>query len=393
MKREFAFDDALRMLEVMWSSLPPSTPLDDLPLYEVRLCPDSPFPPPPSPLPHETPYTKVCALRRKTSSWKGLTVNRSLDESVIAKRRLRNIVQNNPKKFSSLDDNTVFVDRLSDPKSLKTNSEQVTESCTSISNSGSSDSDSCKSFSNCANSQQSESHKSFQYSEESDLRRNYGSAKIVKNLNEFLTLEKKISKKKKLRNDNEKDNNHSDFSSSSSNSSPDDSSEYYPMTTSMTQKLTRDLEDLEKRVFEIHIEENTAKNAVEEVFVWENPLQYESVDDATNDGSNSQVPVGTPINGNTTHETLEYNMIRGKEKVLLPGPNEFGCGNPFLMFLCIAVLCQHRDAVMKSGMDYNEIAMHFDKMVRKHNVTRVLNQARLLYATYLKQHKQNFLRV
>lgn len=35
-------------------------------------------------------------------------------------------------------------------------------------------------------------------------------------------------------------------------------------------------------------------------------------------------------------------------------------------------------------MDYNEMAMHFDKMVRKHNVNRVLNQARRMYAEYLK---------
>lgn len=70
---------------------------------------------------------------------------------------------------------------------------------------------------------------------------------------------------------------------------------------------------------------------------------------------------------------------------LLPPPSEFGGGNPFLMFLCLTVLRQHRDIVMSSGMDYNEMAMHFDKMIRKHNVTRVLNQARQMFATYLRQ--------
>ncbi|XP_037949174.1 uncharacterized protein LOC119680435 [Teleopsis dalmanni] len=69
---------------------------------------------------------------------------------------------------------------------------------------------------------------------------------------------------------------------------------------------------------------------------------------------------------------------------ILPPPTEFGGGNPFLMFLCLTLLLQHRNTVMKSGMDYNEIAMHFDKMVRKHNVTRVLNQARRMYIDYLK---------
>lgn len=69
----------------------------------------------------------------------------------------------------------------------------------------------------------------------------------------------------------------------------------------------------------------------------------------------------------------------------LPPPSEFGGGNPFLMFLCLTVLRQHRDIVMNNHMDYNEMAMHFDKMIRKHNVTRVLNQARQMFAAYLQE--------
>lgn len=75
-----------------------------------------------------------------------------------------------------------------------------------------------------------------------------------------------------------------------------------------------------------------------------------------------------------------------KSSNMLPPPNIFGGGNPFLMFLCITVLLQHRDIIVRNNMDYNEMAMHFDKMVRKHNVNRVLNQARQMYAGYIKQH-------
>lgn len=72
----------------------------------------------------------------------------------------------------------------------------------------------------------------------------------------------------------------------------------------------------------------------------------------------------------------------------LPPPHEFGNGNPFLMFLCLTLLLQHRDFIMRSNMDYNETAMHFDKMVRKHNVLKVLNQARRLYQDYSRYHNE-----
>ncbi|CAD7086365.1 unnamed protein product [Hermetia illucens] len=84
-------------------------------------------------------------------------------------------------------------------------------------------------------------------------------------------------------------------------------------------------------------------------------------------------------------EASEANISFSKpSNTILPSPSEFGGGNAFLMFLCLTLLLQHRNFVMKSGMDYNEMAMHFDKMVRKHDVTRVLNQARRMYADYLK---------
>ncbi len=87
-------------------------------------------------------------------------------------------------------------------------------------------------------------------------------------------------------------------------------------------------------------------------------------------------------------EASEANIIAlTKVAGSLPPPHEFGGGNPFLMFLCLTLLLQHRNYVMKSNMDYNEMAMHFDKMVRKHNVTRVLNQARRMYADYLKSQR------
>lgn len=74
MKREFAFEDSLRMLEVLWSSLPSIHPEKELPLFEKEFEPPPPeIPLPKSPsvilrTPRENPYTKICALRRQSSA-------------------------------------------------------------------------------------------------------------------------------------------------------------------------------------------------------------------------------------------------------------------------------------------------------------------------------------
>ncbi|KAJ8411984.1 hypothetical protein AAFF_G00142510 [Aldrovandia affinis] len=67
----------------------------------------------------------------------------------------------------------------------------------------------------------------------------------------------------------------------------------------------------------------------------------------------------------------------------LPPPQEFGKGNPFMLFLCLSILLEHREHIMKNGCDYNELAMHFDRLVRRHNLARVLQRAKALFADYL----------
>lgn len=67
----------------------------------------------------------------------------------------------------------------------------------------------------------------------------------------------------------------------------------------------------------------------------------------------------------------------------LPDPQVLAGGNPFLLFLCLSILLQHRDVIISKQMDYNDMAMHFDKLIRKHNVQRVLNQARSMFSEYL----------
>ncbi|XP_002738793.1 TBC1 domain family member 25-like [Saccoglossus kowalevskii] len=68
----------------------------------------------------------------------------------------------------------------------------------------------------------------------------------------------------------------------------------------------------------------------------------------------------------------------------LPPPQDFGGGNPFMLFMCLTLLIEHRDYVIGNQLDYNELAMHFDRMVRRHNAEKVLYRARTLFADYLR---------
>ena len=67
----------------------------------------------------------------------------------------------------------------------------------------------------------------------------------------------------------------------------------------------------------------------------------------------------------------------------LPPPQVFGNGNPFLVFLCLSLLLQHRDRIMSGKLGYVDVAMLFDKMMRRNDVAKVLHLARELYTEYL----------
>ena len=72
-------------------------------------------------------------------------------------------------------------------------------------------------------------------------------------------------------------------------------------------------------------------------------------------------------------------------RVSLPSPEELGSEDAFMMFLCLTLLLQHRDSIMNQDLDGNEIAMFFDSLLRKHKVNPVLETARQLFHSYLSQ--------
>ena len=87
------------------------------------------------------------------------------------------------------------------------------------------------------------------------------------------------------------------------------------------------------------------------------------------------------------HSAAEKNNSMDRSQ-RLPPPQDFGAGNPFLMFLCLTILLQHRDMIMSKKLECEEIDMYFQKMTRKHNVHKVLNQARTLYSEYLRNQQK-----
>lgn len=502
MKREFAFDDSLRMLEVLWSSLPADPPEKELKLFDTLFQSSISSTPPVSPLiktPRENAYTKIVALRRQSSSMslnstnaKNQQVkrqNHSLDESVSKTKAVSSIKT----KYQSLDDAVLRNSSDLSPKSPKNNdldfSPKYSDSTTKTSDISNSSlkfelrprsispleqkSDSVI-LNNRINSHQTLSKKSASLSssmtnlirnskrtghfkdlkqklfssldrldsthsikEEEENRPQQGL--LVKNLNEFFKLSSdaksdisekpKITLTKSSRDDSENSSLSRHFSStnnSSEDTSPDDSQEYFPLTTSVTRELKLELEHLDRTVFgekfvdriaESPVADNNTTKEVElkenkrtdNVFVWENPLHQKSPsvtklnphtpDEQADIDFDSPASKEEPTESNSdtlepTSNGIVPNMTNSCEEVteaikipsLLPPPTEFGGGNPFLMFLCITLLMQHRDHIISKSMDYNEMAMHFDKMVRKHNVVRVLNQARQMYARYMKQH-------
>lgn len=482
MKREFAFDDSLRMLEVLWSSLPSEPPQKELKLFDVLFQPAPIATPPISPLvktPRENAYTKVCALRRQSSSislasyssGKKVPIvkrqNHSLDESIG-----RMVCVENKMKHQSLDDATTNEEIRKDvslknsdistliPTSPKSRSRSVSpfeqKSDSVILNNRinwhkNKSSSLSSSMTNLIKSQKRTGHfkdlkeKIFSSLDAFETNKSIkeepveNQGKMVKNFNEFLKLNRNAAAEK-FRNNGPKitltkssfeesessssknysSSNHKRSSTSNScddifDSSPEDSQDYYPMNTSITSELKMEIENLDRQVFSNGKCDDKQKGK-EDVFIWENPLhqtspgtQIKNLNNVieTPDEQNDlelDTEIAEVVDEKLEKESKEVDNIKVNDKVeqiansceeitenvrtlsLLPPPNEFGGGNPFLMFLCITVLLQHREHIMGKGMDYNEMAMHFDKMVRKHNVNKVLNQARQMYARYIKQH-------
>ncbi|XP_044008685.1 TBC1 domain family member 25 isoform X2 [Aphidius gifuensis] len=451
MKREFALDDALRMLEVLWAALPASPPNGELSLAEIPFPPPSPPPSPNVKHIRENAYTKVCAIRRLSSS------------ASIASGKKKNLHCDdiiNHEEPSSIENSSNYLTVDEDISSKKNHTIDETIK-TNLNN-------------NCDNISSNDIKINEQQQTESEKK----CARVVKNLNEFLNFtslnRSKVgpSDERELRRVSSESGVIRVIRGDDDAGSPDDQTDFFPMTTSMTRELRLELELLDRQVFgqsqdpdetkfdedsdnfikknninldiPINNESEIINGQVEkfspaaDVFVWENPLhamelrknssrtttpdeqaelEYDGEIMEDENGIKSVTPIrllkqairslsASESDGDSWRQsqTIAETIVpttqeQGEEATELTALITAGTsdeqltttttsndGNPFLMILCITLLIQHRDFIMRNQMDYNEMAMHFDKMVRRHNVTRVLNQARQLFAGYLRRY-------
>ncbi|CAB0038447.1 unnamed protein product [Trichogramma brassicae] len=495
MKREFALDDAMRMLEVLWASIPASPPPNgELKLFEVKFPPATPPPSPNIKQIRENAYTKVCAIRRQSSGASSGSARRrtvsNTDEPIA-----ENCATENPSGSTRrLGDRPQLSDPTSESPEVRLTRNRInlpTEKCLSVDSAPSP-----KPFKRMTSLLDFEDRRlgvlsNGNNSLDQQIKAQAGKCvRVVKNLNEFLNFAS-LNKSRIMPSDNDSETsarlpNVMSMTTTASNllstkssrgdaNSPEDNlTDFFPMTTSMTRELRLELESLDRQVFgpsppinehpadsplsklENEIIESESESELPkcspaaDVFVWENPLHsiqnnkqnsttpdeqaelefdgeilkdqngVKSVtpirllkrntkcdDLSDSDGTDSwpqeepptideveaspptsvvqeQCEEATELTNLIPSGTCDDETQLGSDN--LPAPNEFGGGNPFLMFLCITLLLQHRDHIMRNQMDYNELAMHFNKMVRQHDVNKVLNQARQLFAGYLKRH-------
>lgn len=391
LKREFAFDDALRMLEVLWSSLPLDPPVEELALFEVEFSPLSPHSP--KPPGKENPYTKVRAMRRQSSASSiatGLAVSSDVSgqprpllrqgsfaeadgagddahdyfpmtTSVTRELRieLENLNRRLPgsgrylrQRLSGQSEELESPPLVPDDTSESDDEESVSACSESDFSSGDQikrahqkhraerrelPSGSC----DCGECSDEDSvHCNGEILESDEVASTPGHCPQLKGVVPIHLVQQQECFREDVTNRQDSD---------SSDSLLDTAAEG-PVTSndccgSEESGPTREIAP--RALLEPGIAENIMTNSCEEA-----------------------------------SESIGYSSPKNRA-LRLPGPSVLGGGNPFMVFLCLTLLLQQRELIMRNRMDYNELAMHFDKMVRKHDVCRVLHQARTLFAEYL----------
>ncbi|XP_064486926.1 TBC1 domain family member 25-like isoform X2 [Ornithodoros turicata] len=391
LKREFAFDDALRMLEVLWSSLTPAPPKDDLPLFEREF--NSQSPQSPRLLAKENPYTKVRAIRKQNSAG-------SLHAQCANGNRSR--------RGSGAEDSTTTSDDycpISTPitRELRMELENLNRRLPA------------PLFGQAE-------HFTFDSMDEAtgepraSRREEDGKPRLLVQQDVIGEEAADEERNSSWASDDLSAGEHIHRAGRDRETArtPDEQCDLEPDPPELPQGgeiLENDDDDGMpcphlKSVIPIHVVHSPVKEDRKHKSSRRHRRCSSDSDDSetqllprpsnnTSDGYASEEAVSSKetstetcvldsgvVNHYSCEEAVEYGNKPSGPLPPLPGPQDLGGGNPFMMFLCLTLLLQHRDVIMRNNMDYNELAMHFDKMVRKHNLQRVLHQTRTLFEEY-----------
>uniref|UniRef100_T1JAT9 Rab-GAP TBC domain-containing protein n=1 Tax=Strigamia maritima TaxID=126957 RepID=T1JAT9_STRMM len=357
LKREFAFDDALRMLEVLWSSLPHDPPEKDLNLYEEF----SPLSPRSLILNSvENPYTKVRAIRRQSSSSsicssrsKFEMNTRSKTTSVEGQAALQRKESFTEGETSNDDPQDYFPMTTSVTRELRMDLENLNRQLPGPGRHfrfpSEDDNESAKDSWQNASHQGKDDSSEESACDDSDL----SAGDQIKCVNNKKSKERTLPMNKCLEQE-EKERKHYNGEILESDVTPEKRTQLKCVTP--INLVERSSEECRPAV----LKENSLAEEIEDL------VMTNSCEEAS--------------------ESVQYSAAARAQMPRLPRPSELGDGNPFMIFLSLTLLLQQRDYIMKNRMDYNELAMHLDKMVRKHDVNRVLHQARKLFSDYCSLH-------
>ncbi|CAC5413076.1 TBC1 domain family member 25 [Mytilus coruscus] len=417
-KREFPFDDSMYMLEVMWSTLPPSPPDLELALADPDYRPDFLSMPPTSPsfTSKQNIYAQLLARRIHIHS-KVKDIPNGSQNCVVTS------VNNN----LSADDNSPLEDKMLSQDYPSVNDELMTKSIilksSSIDNSlketcpiqGYKSMDIERTYSTVETVTEEDEHNSRENIDNSVV----GATSLnTENDKSSFCVDHAINEDFNLKRNNEFDeedlkveiNNETEDCDEQNNSQDshceDDSAHgqsqfYISLESSEEREAPKPTTPPTKGSF--------FDNVKKRIMI--SPLKKQS--DAVSKSSNSKTVADNRSNSvssqgsgsENNHSKNDFSdsrqddsgmnsalssieVITNDNLLELPPPEEFGSGNPFLMFICLTLLLQHRDVVIQNHLEYDEMAMLFDKMVRKHDVHKVLHQARILYADYLQSQQR-----
>lgn len=387
LKREFPFEDALYMLEVMWSTLPPDPPHAEIAMTDETFSIDNLSRSPCSPSfgMKQTVYAKLFAMRRNHSVLKS-----NEGETDAEKELAQNSVNNNSRIDSNnIEESCPITISQEYPAMNDLEIQKMVAKSSSIDGSLKSPLQEIHDLEKDLHIQSSLDtvERCIQDQPTSDVKGRL----TLEGLGDTCTCTDKTGEKL------DSDNEQSQFEISLDDS-PETELNASANATALVEKTAHssvtdhsknggESPDLEKRACDFSSENNCPKHSSDE---WNSSVKEGKIiqNHETDSACSNSLCNGEYHSYSEAQDAILNSMEIVKsvddKNVGLPPPQDFGSGNPFLMFLCLALLQQHRDIILQKKLEYDEIAIMFDKLVRKHDVHKILHHGRLLYSEYLR---------